>query len=206
MISATRKTGSTHCHVEKEETPVRGGGVCVIVAWRRGCRRLGDRPEADARRNDRLDLIVDENSHRAHKTASVFGRRPILTGFLVGLGSLSPHFMLPPQASLGFAAILVALIAGIYFGFAVINGSPRNQFVEFNVAGAFAVVGLVGLLLWPILLPLAYFGHALWDFAHHNRSPLSLVAIPQWYVPWCVVIDVIIGAGLLAVWSDRGIL
>jgi hypothetical protein len=102
--------------------------------------------------------------------------------------------------------VLIALIAGIYFGFAVMNGSARDQFVEFNVTGAFTVAALFGLLLWPILLPLAYFGHALWDLAHHNKSRLSLVAIPQWYVPWCVIIDVIIGAGLIAIWSAHGIL
>ena len=132
---------------------------------------------------------------------SVFARRPILSGILVGLASLASHFFLPPQASLGFAAVLMALIAGIYFGFAVMNGSPGDQFVEFNVAGMFLVAAMLGMLLWPILLPLAYFGHALWDLAHHNRSRLSLVAIPQWYVPWCIVIDVIIGAGLLATWQ-----
>lgn len=140
------------------------------------------------------------------ETASIFARRPIFTAVVVGLGSLAPHFFLSPQASLGFAAVLVALIAGIYFGFAVTNGSPRDQFVEFNVSGMFAVAGLVGLLSWPILLPLAYFGHALWDLAHHNRLQLSLVRIPQWYVPWCIVIDVIIGVGLLAIWMSRGIL
>lgn len=138
--------------------------------------------------------------------ASLFARRPVLTGVAVGVGSLAPHIFLPPQASLGFAALLIALIAGIYFGFAVMNGSPRDQFVEFNVTGMFAVTALLGLLVWPILLPLAYFGHALWDIAHHNRSRLSLVAIPQWYVPWCVVIDMIIGAGLLVIWTSDGII
>lgn len=138
--------------------------------------------------------------------ASALARRPIITGIAVGVGSLAPHFFLPPQASLGFAAVLIALVAGIYFGFAVMNGTARDQFVEFNVAGMFAVAGLLGLLLWPILLPLAYFGHALWDLAHHNRAHLSLVSIPQWYVPWCAVIDVIIGAGLLAIWIGDGIL
>jgi len=138
--------------------------------------------------------------------SSVFSKRPVATGVLVGVGSLAPHLFLPAQASLGFAAILVALIAGIYFGFAVVNGSARDQFVEFNVTGTFAVAGLVGLLAWPILLPLAYFGHALWDLAHHNRSRLSLVKIPQWYVPWCIVIDVIVGSGLLAIWSVEGII
>ncbi len=117
--------------------------------------------------------------HHAHGN-SLFEKRPILTAIAVGVGSLLPHLFLPPQASLGFAAVLIALIAGIYFGFAVVNGSGRDQFVEFNVTGLFAVTGLLGLLWQPVLLPLAYFGHALWDLAHHNRARLSLVAIPQW--------------------------
>ena len=141
-----------------------------------------------------------------HDNASVFARRPVLTGVAVGVGSLAPHFFLPAQASLGFAAVLIALIAGIYFGFAVMNGSARDQFVEFSVAGLFAVAAIFGLLLSPIILPLAYLGHGLWDLAHHNKSRLSLVAIPQWYVPWCAVIDVIIGAGLIAIWARHGIL
>lgn len=137
---------------------------------------------------------------------SAFAKRPILTGVAVGMASLAPHAFLPPQASLGFAALLISLIAGIYFGFAVMSGSGRHQFVEFNVTGLFAVAALLGLLYWPILLPLAYFGHAAWDLAHHNRARLSLVSIPQWYVPWCVVIDVIIGAGLLVIWSRDGLI
>jgi hypothetical protein len=140
------------------------------------------------------------------RARSIFERYPIVTGIGVGVGSLLPHAFLSPQASLGFAAVLIALVAGIYFGFAVVNGSPRHQFVEFNVAGLFAVAGLVGLLAWPVLLPLAYFAHALWDLAHHNRANFSLVAIPRWYVPWCVVIDVIIGAGLLLIWSSDGLI
>jgi len=145
------------------------------------------------------------HSHE-HGNASVFARRPVLTGVAVGVGSLGPHFFLPVDASLGFAAVLIALIAGIYFGFAVMSGSARDQFVEFNVTGLFALAALVGLLEWPILLALAYFGHALWDLAHHNKSRLSLVAIPQWYVPWCVIMDVIIGVGLIAIWTSHGIL
>ena len=78
--------------------------------------------------------------------------------------------------------------------------------VEFNVSGLFAITGLVGLALWPIVLPFAYSGHALWDLAHHNRSQLSLVKIPQRYVPWCIVIDVIVGTGLLVIWTNHGIL
>lgn len=141
-----------------------------------------------------------------HRAESVLARRPILTSVAIGVGSLAPHLFLSPQASLAFAAVVIALIAGIYFGFAVTMGSPRDQFVEFSVAGMFAIAGLVGLLIWPLLLPLAYLGHALWDLAHHNRSRLSLVKIPQWYVPWCIIIDVIVGIGLLVIWTHTGVL
>lgn len=141
-----------------------------------------------------------------HSHSSAFSRRPVITGIAVGIGSLLPHAFLSPQASLGFAALLIALIAGIYFGFAVVNGSSRQQMIEFNVTGAFAVTGLLGLLYWPVLLPIAYFAHAAWDLAHHNRSRLSLVTIPQWYVPWCVVIDVIVGAGLLVLWRYKDLI
>ena len=141
-----------------------------------------------------------------HAYPSAFARRPILTAVLVGIGSLAPHAFLSREASLAFSAIVIALIAGIYFGFAVVNGSPREQMIEFNVTGLFAVGGLLGMLHWPLILPLAYFAHAGWDFAHHNRANLGLVSIPTWYVPWCVVIDVIVGAGLLVIWRMEGIL
>jgi hypothetical protein len=140
----------------------------------------------------------------AKQRPSIFSSRPILTGVAVGAASLLPHLFMSPEASRGFAAILIALIAGIYFGFAVVNGSNREQLVELNVAGLFAISAMLGLLLWPLMLPLAYFAHACWDVAHHNRARLSLVAIPQWYVPWCAVIDLIIGAGLFVLWRGNG--
>ena len=143
---------------------------------------------------------------QSHGHDSVLARRPLLTGVLIGIGSLAPHFFLPVDASLGYAAVLMGLIAGIYFGFAVTRGSPRDQLVEFSVNGAFAVAAIVGMLAVPLALPMAYVGHALWDLAHHNRWKLSLVSIPQWYVPWCAVIDVIVGAGLLILWNRSGIL
>jgi hypothetical protein len=149
--------------------------------------------------------LRDRCHHRGGEL-SLFAARPLLSGIAVGAVTLLPHAFLPPQASLGFAAVVIALIAGIYFGFAVVNGSPRDQFVEFNVTGLFTLAALLGLLWWPLLLALAYFGHAAWDLAHHNRARLSLVKIPQWYVPWCVVIDVIVGTGLLIIWKSDGLI
>jgi hypothetical protein len=139
---------------------------------------------------------------------SIFADWPVLSGVAVGVGSLLPHFFLPETLSVSFAAVLIALIAGIYFGFAVINGSTFEQMTEFSVAGLFMLAAMLGIALWPGIIALAYFAHAAWDFAHHNanRMRLALVEIPSWYVPWCVVIDVIIGAGSLVLWRANGVI
>ena len=83
---------------------------------------------------------IERSGHlHDHGNASVFAKRPILTGIAVGVGSLAPHFFLPA----GIAQLcggIDRVIAGIYFGFAVMNGSGRDQFVEFNVTGLFTVV------------------------------------------------------------------
>ncbi|MBK7902549.1 MAG: hypothetical protein IPJ97_05940 [Proteobacteria bacterium] len=152
-----------------------------------------------------MPLVHNEENVRRQSSAFM-PRRPVLTGIAVGLATLAPHGFLSPAGSVGYAAVVISLIAGVYFGFAVMNGSPRDQLVEFCVAGVFAVAALLGFLVWPTWLPIAYFAHALWDFAHHNRLRFPLVVIPAWYVPWCVVIDVIVGAGLLAIWRAHDLL
>jgi hypothetical protein len=88
----------------------------------------------------------------------------------------------------------------------VVRGSNVQQQIEFNVAFLFVIAALLGMGVSPWFIPAAYLAHGLWDFAHHNRAKLGLVAIPQWYIPWCVVIDVIIGLGLIAIWPWNGVL
>lgn len=138
--------------------------------------------------------------------ASILARYPLLTGTAIGVASLLPHLVLGHSLSVSFAAMLIAFIAGAYFGFAVVNGSPREQLVEFSVAVLFLLAGVLGVAYWPGIIALAYLCHAAWDFAHHNRAHLSLVRIPSWYVPWCAIIDIIIGLGLIVVWRLNGVL
>jgi hypothetical protein len=137
---------------------------------------------------------------------SIFAQRPIATGIAVGIVSLIPHFFLSPEMSLAFAAILIGVVAGVYFGFAVMRGNNVQQQIEFNVAFLFAIAALLGFGVSPLFIPAAFLAHGLWDFAHHNGVRLGLVAIPQWYIPWCVVIDVIVGFGLIVLWHWNGVL
>jgi Family of unknown function (DUF6010) len=137
---------------------------------------------------------------------SVFARYPVSTAIGVSVISLAPHFFLSPELSLAFAAILVGVIAGVYFGFAVVRGSNLQQQIEFNVTFLFLIAALLGIGVSAWFIPAAYLAHAIWDLAHHNRSNLRLVSIPQWYIPWCVMIDVVVGLGLIAIWHWNGVL
>ena len=75
---------------------------------------------------------------------SIFSRRPIATGIAVGVASLIPHFFVSPAMSLAFAAILLGMVAGVYFGFAVTSGNNVQQQIEFNVSFLFAIAALLG--------------------------------------------------------------
>jgi hypothetical protein len=135
-----------------------------------------------------------------------FSKAPALSATAVAVASLAPHLFFAPSASLGFAAVLLGVIAGVYFGFAIVNGSFRDQLTELAVASGFGLAALLGLTLSPWFVPAAYVGHGLWDCAHHNRAKLGLVPIPQWYVPWCAAIDAIIALGLVILWRVNGLL
>jgi hypothetical protein len=66
---------------------------------------------------------------------SIFSERPIATAIAVGIATLIPHLFLPPALSLALAAIVMGMVAGVYFGFAVMRGDNFQQQIEFNVAG-----------------------------------------------------------------------
>lgn len=117
---------------------------------------------------------------------------------VIGLGSLAVHLVSPIDVSHALAALLLTLIAGVYIGFAVNDGRMSRIMTESLVAITFVMFAVWALLNAPMLLPLGYIAHAAWDFLHH--TPVFNVKMPKWYVPACVVYDVIVGLGLWAIW------
>lgn len=117
---------------------------------------------------------------------------------VIGLASLAVHMALPTEMSHALAALLLTLIAGVYVGFAALDGRMSRILVESTVAVFFVVFALWALLTAPWMLPLGYIGHAFWDFMHH--TPIFNVKMPAWYIPACVVYDVLVGVGLWAIW------
>lgn len=125
--------------------------------------------------------------------------KPILSGTGVIAFTLPLHLFLPFELSVQVAAILLALIAGAYIGFGASDGRVSVFAVEFVIAGLFGAAALIGLLWWPWAIPIGILLHAGWDLLHHNHK--FGAKIPQWYIPFCVIIDVVVGFGLIAIWT-----
>jgi len=126
-----------------------------------------------------------------------FTRNPAMAGAMLSLFSLPVHLWLPEATSVQFAAVILGLVAGVYAGFALLDGRPRILAVEGLAALAFVSLALAGLAWSPWLIPAAYALHGVWDFLHHRR--ISTRA-PTWYPPMCAVYDWVFAAGLVGCW------
>lgn len=124
--------------------------------------------------------------------------KPLLAGSGIIALSLPLHLFLPFDVSVQLAALLLAIIAGAYIGFASADGRMSALVMEFAVASGFGVAALVGLMWQPWVIPVAIIAHGFWDFLHHND--VLGARIPQWYIPFCAWIDLAVGLGLLAIW------
>jgi hypothetical protein len=137
-----------------------------------------------------------------HKHA--FATHPLLTGSGLAVLSLPVHLVLPAETSVLVASLTLGLIAGVYLGFAFVDGRISIMFTELFVALAFTAAALAAVLSWPAWVAVAWAAHGLWDWAHHReRVPTRM---PRWYVPFCAVYDLIYAAGLLCIWLIRGVL
>jgi hypothetical protein len=127
-------------------------------------------------------------------------------GVLVGFATVSFRTAAIPQSSpdrlvaeLRLAqsgAVLLAMVAGVYIGFAVAFEDRLGVGFDILIALAFLVVATVTLHRDPrqalTILALAFAAHAVVDVAH--RPGLLPDGPPRWYLIGCAVYDVLIGA------------
>jgi hypothetical protein len=134
---------------------------------------------------------------RAH-THPLLGKRSILVPALWGLVVGAVQAALPlairwlPPATV--QALLLALIAGVYIGFAVADGRPRVIAVECVVAGGFVLLATTAVTATAWLLVLGYTGHGLKD-AWQERT--HYVANTRWWPPFCAAVDWLVAAILI---------
>ena len=134
----------------------------------------------------------------------VMATHPRLTGSGLAVLSLPLHLVLPAQTSVLLAALTLSLIAGVYLGFAFVDGRLSVMTTELVVALAFTGAALAAAISWPAWIAAALAAHSLWDWAHHQeRVPTRM---PRWYVPFCAIYDWVYAAGLLGIWWIKGVI
>lgn len=129
-------------------------------------------------------------------------QRPLIRGPIVAIvGAIATAFiltLLPKQSARDVLVVLVGYFGGVYLGLGLSTDSVKKSAPEYAVSGVFFSLGLAGLWLSPWFLALACFAHAAWDAVHHPKA-LNIFVRP-WYVPTCVVYDILMGAFVLLWW------
>ncbi len=113
----------------------------------------------------------------------------------LGLGLAVPTMLvlaiLPQDWAWQAIAVLLAVIAAIYIGFAINDGRRNILIIEISIATVFLGLVFGGLWLSPIFLIVGYFAHGLWDLAHHPKGVQT--TIQSWYPPACLIYDWALG-------------
>jgi hypothetical protein len=98
-------------------------------------------------------------------------------------------------------ALGLAVIAGIYVGFAVADGRAKVIAVESSVAFGFVVVAAAAVTGSPWLLVAGLAGHGLKDLWQHRSH---FVSNTRWWPPFCMVVDWVVAA-IIAVEIAAGV-
>jgi hypothetical protein len=123
--------------------------------------------------------------------ASASNRAAILSGIGVGIVQAATPLVFWWLDSAIVYALGLAMIAGIYVGFAVADGRVKVIAVESSVAFTFVVVGAAAITGTPWLLVAGFVGHGLKDLWQHRTH---FVANTRWWPPFCMAVDWVVAA------------
>ena len=113
-------------------------------------------------------------------------RAPVLWGLAFGAVQAASPRALSWLDQATVQALLLALIAAVYIGFAVADGRPQVIAVESTIAGAFVLLAAAGVTGSAWLLVIGYAGHGLKDFWQERRH---YVTNTRWWPPFCAAVD-----------------
>lgn len=129
---------------------------------------------------------------------------PALIGVAAGIVSLltvEPWTRTDPPTMLLPGLAIAYLVFGAVRGRLRRPGVLRLELVGLFVFGACALLAvLVDPRAGQYVAGLAWIGHAAWDVAHHrdlSRHP-AVGVVPRGYAEFCIVLDLLIGASLIA--------
>jgi hypothetical protein len=125
----------------------------------------------------------------------------IVVGVVVAVPVLALAYWLSRERALDLLAVQLAAIAGVYAGSSLSLGGVDLLATEMIAIVAFVAAALFGRWESPTVLAAGYFAHGAWDAIHHLGAIATF--LPEWYAPFCLGYDGIVGAFVLAVFGRR---
>ena len=124
-----------------------------------------------------------------------------VAGGVAGLLTIAPWTRTDPPTLLLPGLAIAYLVFGAARGRFRRPGVLRLEIVGLIVFGGCALLAvLVDPRAGQYVAGLAWIGHAAWDVAHHrdlSRHP-AVGVVPRGYAEFCIVVDLLIGASLIA--------
>lgn len=121
-------------------------------------------------------------------------RFPILLGLLIGGIQAASPFAFPWIEQSTLHAIYISLIASVYIGFAVADGSPEILAIESVVAAVFVLIAVAAVTETAWLLVAGYAGHGAKDYWQERQH---FVANTRWWPPFCAAVDWLVASILV---------
>ena len=109
---------------------------------------------------------------------------------------IQSHAALPSLHIWVIAAIFSVIMNFVYF----IEAGAQRRFlsIEIIVAVILVTASVLGILIHPIFVIAAIFGHGVWDLAKYWGAGIPFFS---WYTLSCFAVDMAYGAALLTYWS-----
>jgi hypothetical protein len=118
-------------------------------------------------------------------------RTPVLWGIVFGVLQATTPLAFWWLDDATVYALGLAMIAGIYVGFAVADGRPKVIAVESTVTFGFVVVAAAAVIGSPWILVAGFIGHGLKDLWQHRTQ---FVSTTRWWPPFCLAVDWVVAA------------
>jgi hypothetical protein len=106
------------------------------------------------------------------------------------VGTVAAILVFDERVVLEAGAVVLAMVYGVYFGFAVKSGTGRELAVEILFILVGMTIAVLSLQYGAAYLALGLLLHGIWDLLHHPAHRIvGTAGVPRWYVPFCAVYD-----------------
>ena len=133
-------------------------------------------------------------------------KNPIQSGVAFGMMLSTGFWVMPPQKSKLASSIFIGVMGGVYWGFAVCKGKTKHVIQETVATTIYMNISMYVLQEMeynPEYIGIGIAAHGIYDLLQHFQIMPYNDHVPYSYGLSCAVADIIIGASVYLLWTQR---